>query len=90
MAEARPHLHRADAGQQSVLQVTDGVTAKTDGFHFVADFVGCERFPEAGAPIAEDGGETVRTPYPDCVLIMPNHRSRAGQRAARFARPHPG
>lgn len=85
-AEAAPHLHRQDAPPQRVLEVTHGVTAKTDGFRFVEDFVGCETFSAAGAPIAEDGADVVRTPYDDCVLIMPNHRSRAGQRTARFAR----
>lgn len=84
---AEAHLHRKTAPGQRVLEVTHGVTARTDAFRFVSDFVGCETFAAAGAPIAEDGGETVRTPYDGCVLIMPNHRSRAGQRAARFARP---
>lgn len=84
--EAKPHLHGPDAANQRVLEVTHGVTATSDAFRFVEDFVGCETFPAAGAPIATDGAETVVTPYDDCVLIMPNHRSRAGQRAARFAR----
>ena len=81
-----PHLFQKTAPRQRVLEVTHGVTANSDSFAFVEDFVGCETFPKAGAPIARDGAETVATPYDDCVLIMPNHRSRAGQRAARFAR----
>jgi len=84
--EAEPHLHRKTAPAQRILEVTDGVTATSDAFRFVEDFVGCETFDTAGAPIATDGAQTLRTPYDDCVLIMPNHRSRAGQRAARFAR----
>lgn len=83
---ARPHLHAPEAPPQRVLEVTHGVTAASDAFRFVDAFVGCETFAKAGSPIAEDGADTVRTPYDDCVLIMPNHRSRAGQRAARFAR----
>lgn len=85
-AFAAEHLHKQDAGPQQVVEVTHGVTAETSDFRFVDDFVGCEIFAKAGAPIAEDGPNTVRTPYDDCMLIMPNHRSRAGQRAARFAR----
>jgi predicted deacylase len=84
---AIPHLHRKAAPNQSVLLVTDGITATTSQFRFVEDFVGCESFAKAGAPVAEDGDVTVKTPYDNCVLIMPNHRSHAGQRVARFARP---
>ena len=84
--EIAPHLHRQDQPAQRVLDVTHGVTATTNDFRFVEDFVGCETFDKAGAPIATDGDEILRTPYDNCVLIMPNHRSRAGQRAARFSR----
>lgn len=85
-AEIAPHLFQKTSPPQRVLEVTHGVTASTDSFAFVQEFVGCETFPKAGAPIATDNNETIASPYDDCVLIMPNHRSRAGQRAARFAR----
>lgn len=85
-AAAEPHLFQRQPPPQRVLEVTHGVTANSDRFAFVQDFVGCETFPTAGAPVARDGVAMVNTPYDDCVLIMPNHRSRAGQRAARFAR----
>lgn len=87
LAEAGAHLHAPDAPAQRILEVTHGVTAGSDDFRFVQDFIGCESFARAGAEIARDGSETVTTPYDDCMLIMPNHRARAGQRAARFARP---
>lgn len=83
---AAPHLHTSGRPAQRVLEVTHGVTATTDAFRFVEDFIGCETFARKGAPIAMDGAASIVTPYDDCVLIMPNHRSRAGQRAARFAR----
>ncbi len=83
---AAPHLSTPDRPAQRVLEVTHGVTATTDAFRFVEEFIGCETFARKGAPIATDGDVSVVTPYDDCVLIMPNHRSRAGQRAARFAR----
>lgn len=68
------------------MEVTNSVTAISNDLHFVEVFVGCEKFEKAGAPLAEDGDTTVVTPYANCLLIMPNHRLKGGQRAARFAR----
>ena len=84
--EVADHFHRKGKPAQRVMEVTHGVTAISNDFHFVEEFVGCEQFEKAGTPVAEDGDATIVTPYANCVLIMPNHRSRGGQRAARFAR----
>ena len=59
---AAAHLHLKTPPPQRVLEVTHGVTATSDRFRFVANFVGCETFAKAGAAVAEDGGNTVRTP----------------------------
>lgn len=72
--------------EQMVLEVTDGYNIRTADFYFTDDFKGLERFPKAGAVFAVDGGEEVRTPFDDCVLIMPNHRAVKGQRAFRLGR----
>ena len=41
---------------------------------------------EAGTLLARDGGTEVRTPYADCVLIMPTRRPKKGETAVRLGR----
>lgn len=82
----REHVGQASPPPQTMLEVTHGYTIRTDDFYFTARFRGLERFPRAGEVFAVDGGEEVRTPYDDCVLVMPNHRAVKGQRAFRLAR----
>jgi hypothetical protein len=36
--------------------------------------------------IGHDGDRPVRTPYDDCVLVMPSRRLRPGESAVRFGR----
>ena len=61
---------------QRVVRVTEPVVAKSMAFRFAADFRGLQVIPKAGSPVAYDetaAGETVwRTPYDDCVLVMPS------------------
>src|SRR5690606_7318079 len=83
---AAQHLTVKQPPKQRMMDVTDGIAAETDEFRFVQDFIGFEHFPKAGALVATDGGREVRTPYDDCILLMPNHRARKGQRAVRFTR----
>ena len=86
---ADAHLTTRSPPPQRMLDITHGIAAETDRFRFLSDFVGMEQFPEAGTAIALDGDKEIRTPYDDCVLIMPNHRARKGQRAMRLAREVP-
>jgi hypothetical protein len=54
-------------------------------FRFAGPYTGLETFPEAGAVIGWRDGEPVRTPYPDCVMVMPSLRQlRPGVTVARF------
>ncbi len=69
-----------------VIEVTDPITIKTKQFHFCTPFYGMEIIPEAGTVIAHDGPETIVTPYPNCVLIMPSRRLAPGQTAVRLGR----
>ena len=85
-AFADAHIVTQPAPPQRMLDITHGITAESDDFRFVSDFVGLERFAKAGTVLARDGGKEIVTPYDDCVLIMPNHRARRGQRAMRLAR----
>lgn len=80
------HVQVSDPGAQAMLEVTHGYAIRTDDFYFVRAFEGLESFARAGEVFAVDGGEELRTPYDDCVLVMPNHRAVRGQRAFRLAR----
>lgn len=71
---------------QVVIEVTETVTMASAEFDFVEPFVGMEVIPRAGTPFARDGRRTLRTPYDNCVLIMPNRRRRIGDTAVRLGR----
>jgi predicted deacylase len=69
------------------VRVTHRVVARSMDFRFLGRFSGGEVIPEAGTPIAQDGGELVRTPYRDCVLVMPSVRQlRPGVTTVRLGR----
>lgn len=80
------HRRTDPVARQTMVDVTHGYAIRTDDFFFAETFKGLERFDKAGAVIAVDGGEEIRTPYDDCILVMPNHRAGKGQRAFRLAR----
>jgi predicted deacylase len=71
---------------QRVIEVTEAVTITGDRFDFVADYRGLEVIAKAGTVIGHDDGREVRTPYEDCVLIMPSRRLMKGQTAVRLGR----
>jgi hypothetical protein len=72
--------------RQRVIQITQAVTIASDKFEFVEDFRGLEVLPSKGTLIGHDNGREVRTPYDDCVLIMPSRRLAKGQTAVRLGR----
>ncbi len=80
------HRCTPEVEHQTIVDVTDGYAIRTDDFYFIENFNGLECFPKAGEVIAVDGGEELRTPYDNCILVMPNHRAVRGQRAFRLAR----
>jgi predicted deacylase len=84
-AEAARILARP-AAPQRVVAVTDAVTIEGDPFEFTQDFRGMEVIERAGTVIAHDAGREIRTPYDDCVLIMPSRRLQRGQTAVRLGR----
>jgi hypothetical protein len=61
-------------GALKVVRVTEPVVAPTMDFRFAADYTGLEMFSEAGTVIGWRDGEPVKTPYPNCVLVMPSVR----------------
>jgi predicted deacylase len=90
LARMAPRWLLADAPRQWVLTVTQAVVATSSAFQFVKRFTGLEVIPDEGTVIGLNDGEPVRTPYPDCVLVMPSTRQAApGVTVVRFARRHP-
>ncbi len=72
--------------RQRVIEVTQAITITGASFEFVEDFRGLEVLPRRGTLIGRDDGREVRTPYDDCVLIMPSRRLVKGQTAVRLGR----
>jgi predicted deacylase len=70
----KPRLRISQPAEQRVVRVTEPVVAKTMAFRFAKPWNGLEVIPKAGTAIANDGDATWRTPYDDCVLVMPSMR----------------
>ena len=71
---------------QRFIDVTHAVTIETERYRFVENYVGMEVIARAGTVIAHDGDTEIRTPYDNCVLIMPSRRNIPGQTAVRLGR----
>ena len=67
-----PRLRLPVSERQRVVRVTEPVVAKTMGFRFARPWKGLEVIEKAGSVVATDGDKTWRTPYDDCVLVMPS------------------
>jgi predicted deacylase len=90
-AYVKPRLRLKPPAVQRVVRVTEPVVATSMAFRFAQPFRGLEVIPKAGTPIAYDedaSGEKVwRTPYDDCVLVMPSLRhKKAGTTMVRLGR----
>lgn len=59
---------------QKVIRVTEPVVAKTMGFRFASPWKGLEVVRRAGTIVAVDENHTWKTPYDDCVMVMPSMR----------------
>lgn len=57
---------------QRVVRVTEPVVAKTMNFRFASPWKGLEVVPRAGTAVATDGDQVWRTPYDECVMVMPS------------------
>ncbi len=69
-----------------VAEVTEVVTAATANFSFVQEFRGGDVIPRRNTVIAMDAEAEIRTPYDDCLLVMPSLRPSRGHTAVRLAR----
>jgi hypothetical protein len=70
-------------------EVTNVVTAATPNFSFVQPYRGGDVIEHRNTLIALDGTIEVRTPYDDCLLVMPSLRPSRGHTAVRLARHVP-
>ncbi len=68
--EAR--LRLAPPAEQRLIRVTEPVVAKTMQFRFARQFGGLEVLARKGTLVATDGETEWRTPYDDCVMVMPS------------------
>lgn len=71
---------------QRMATVTAAVTAMTSHFAFVQTFRGGDIIPRRNTLIAMDGDTEIRTPYDDCLLVMPALRPSRGHTAVRLGR----
>jgi predicted deacylase len=60
--------------EQKLIRVTQAVVAQSMAFRFSAPFRGLEVLAKKGTVVATDGDTVWRTPYDDCVLVMPSIR----------------
>jgi predicted deacylase len=83
-----PALAASDAGppRQRIIAVTDTVTAAGPSFAFAQEFTGFEILAKQGTLIGRDGDREIRSPYDDCILIMPSRNLAPGQTAVRLGR----
>jgi predicted deacylase len=68
-----------------IATVTDVVTAQTANFTFLQPYRGGDVIEARNTLIALDGDNEVRTPYDDCLLVMPSLRPSRGHMAVRLA-----
>jgi predicted deacylase len=79
-------LDPAPLPAQRTIRVTDIVTIESERFAFAMPVTGLQRIPRAGTLLAHDDERAIRTPYDDCVLIMPTRRPKKGETAVRLGR----
>ena len=79
-------LPTAARERQQFAEVTVAVTAATSNFSFVQAYRGGQVIGRRNTLIALDGETEIRTPYDDCLLIMPSLRPSRGHTAVRLAR----
>jgi predicted deacylase len=84
------HLDKAPLPPQRAIEVTAAIAIHGDRFEFALPVSGLMCVPRAGTLLARDGADEVRTPYDDCVLIMPTRRPKKNETAVRLGRYLPG
>lgn len=70
-AWAKSRLRLPPPPVQRLIRVTEAIVAQSMNFRFARPWKGLEVVPEAGTPVACDGDKEWRTPYDNCVMVMP-------------------
>ena len=83
---AEPLLDGSATPPQHVIEITDVVTIASEAFGFAMPVKGMMKIAACGTLLARDGDREIRTPYDDCVLIMPARRPKQGETAVRLGR----
>ncbi len=81
-----PLLPALEDRPQRLVEVTEVVTASSDGFAFTGACVDRQSVAHAGSIIGYDQGRAVRTPYDNCIPIMPVRKALRGQTVVRLGR----
>jgi predicted deacylase len=81
-----PRLDRGEPPPQRIVEITHAVTIHSDRFEFAMPVAGLVPIPRAGTLLARDGDVEVRTPYDNCLPIMPTRRPKKGETAVRLGR----
>ena len=68
----KSHTRLTPPAVQKLIRVTEAVVVKSQDFKFPYLFKGLEVIPKAGTVVATDGATTWKTPYDDCVMVMPS------------------
>jgi hypothetical protein len=71
---------------QRVIEITDVITIAGGTFAFALPVRGMMTIARGGTLLAHDDEREIRTPYDDCVLIMPARRPKQGETAVRLGR----
>lgn len=74
---------------QTFATVTEAVVARTTQFAFTKPYRGGTVIKARNSLIAVDGETEIRTPYDDCLLVMPSLRPSRGHTAVRLAKLGP-
>jgi hypothetical protein len=80
------HLAPGSDPTQVLIEVTTTVTIASDDFAFTRPIAALQCIARAGTVYAIDGGNEIRTPHDDCVVIMPTRRPKKGETAVRLGR----
>jgi predicted deacylase len=73
--------------RQRLVRVTEAVVSRSADFRFLLPTQGLGVVAQAGTPLAQDGSHVWRTPYDNCVLVMPGtHNLKPGGTAVRLGR----
>lgn len=69
------------------MRITEAVVLRSAAFRFVRTLQPLEVIADAGTVIATDGAHEFRTPYAECVLVMPSTKHlNPGATAVRLGR----